>query len=221
MTSSLSLTAAHVGMHHFADDGAGADDGDLDDDVVEAARRVVGEGSHLRAAFDLEHSDGVGVAESLVDEGIFGQGSEIDLGVVVPRNEFERVFEDGHHAEAEEINFDEAEVGAVFLVPLHDGAAGHGCALDGDDAVEHASADDHAAGVLAEMAGQVARFGTELEVFGDAGMAHVEAGIVEVFVHGVVGAAPLPVADEAGEFGELLFSKPRALPTSRAADRPR
>ena len=116
------------------------------------------------------------------------------------RDEFEAIFEDGHHAEAEEIDFDEAEIGAVFLVPLHDGAAGHGGALDGDNAVEHACADDHSAGVLAEMAGEVCRFGAELEVFGDAGMAHVEAGIVEVVVHGVVGAAPLPVADEAGEF---------------------
>ena len=40
----LSLTAAHVGMHHFADDGAGADDGDLDDDVVEAASARCGGG---------------------------------------------------------------------------------------------------------------------------------------------------------------------------------
>jgi hypothetical protein len=65
------------------------------------------------------------------------------------------VFEYGHHAEAEQVDLDEAHVGAVFLVPLDDGAAGHGGALEGDDAVEHAGADDHAAGVLAEMAGQV------------------------------------------------------------------
>ena len=59
------LAAAHVGVHHFADDGAGADDGDLDDEVVEAAGGVAGDGGHLGAGFDLEHADGVGAAENV------------------------------------------------------------------------------------------------------------------------------------------------------------
>jgi hypothetical protein len=81
----------------------------------------------------------------------------------VLRDEVEAVFDDGHHAEAEEIDLDDAEVGAVFLVPLDDGAAGHGGALEGDDAVELALADDHAAGVLAEMARQVLQAVAELD----------------------------------------------------------
>jgi hypothetical protein len=50
-------------MHHLADDGARADDGDLDDEVVEAVGAVAREGGHLRAALDLEHADGVGALE--------------------------------------------------------------------------------------------------------------------------------------------------------------
>src|SRR4051812_7425027 len=36
-------------------------------------------------------------------------------------------------------------------------------------------------------------------------MSDIESGVVEVLVHGVVGTPPLPVADEAGEFCELLI----------------
>ena len=218
----LALAAAHVGMHHFADDGAGANDGDLDDDVVEAAWGVVGEGGHLGAAFDLEHADGVGLAESFVDEGIFGEGGEIDWVAVVLRDEFEGIFEDGHHAEAEEVDFDDAEVGAVFLVPLHDGAAGHGGALDRDDAIEHAGADDHAAGVLAEMAGKVCMREQSSRYLAMRGMAHVEAGIDR-------SAWPWCRSRRATPSGRrgwracasCCSSKPSALPTSRAAERPR
>ena len=162
------LAAAHIRMHHFSDDGAGADDGDLDDEVVEAVGAVARERGHLRAAFDLEHADGVGALEDFVDFGIFGEVGEVDGVAVVLGDEGEAIFEDGHHAEAEEVDFDDAEVGAVFLIPLDDGAAGHGGALEGDDVVELALADDHAAGVLAEVAREILEADAELEVFGDA-----------------------------------------------------
>src|SRR5579863_181883 len=42
-------------------------------------------------------------------------------------------------------------------------------------------------------------------------MAGIEAGLLEVFGHGVVFAAPLPVADERGETRKLLFFKAEDL----------
>ena len=63
------------------------------------------------------------------------------------------VFHGGEHAEAEEVDFDDAEFFAVVFVPLEDGAAGHGGGLEGDDVIEAVIAEDHAAGVLAEVAG--------------------------------------------------------------------
>ena len=80
---------------------------------------------------------------------------EIYFFVVVIANQFDGVFEHGHHAEAEQIDFDDAHVGAVFFVPLHDDAAGHGGGFQRNDGIELSLADDHAAGVLAEMARQV------------------------------------------------------------------
>ena len=49
--------AAQVRVHHVALDGAGADDGDLDDEVVELARAQARQHVDLRAAFHLEHAD--------------------------------------------------------------------------------------------------------------------------------------------------------------------
>ena len=151
----LSLAAAHIRVHHLADDGAGADDGYLHDEVVEACGRVVRYGSHLRAALHLKHSHGVRLAQRLVDKRVFGQHGKIHVLAVMARNQLNAILENGHHAQTEQVHFDEAEVCAVLLVPLDHGAAWHGGALDGDDAVEHSGADDHAARVLAEMTRQI------------------------------------------------------------------
>src|SRR5579863_177861 len=186
----FTLAAAHVRVHHFAHDGSRADDGHLHDEVVEAHWRVVRDGGHLRAAFHLEHADCVSVAERLIDEWIFRQCGEVDGFAVVARDELERILEHGHHAKAEQIDLDEAEVGTVFLVPLDDGAAGHGGALDGDDAIEHACADDHAAGVLAEMAREILHALAEIEIVSDARMRASKAARWEGFAMVAVSPGP-------------------------------
>ena len=62
----LAAAAAQIRVDHVALDGAGAHDGDLDDEVVEAARLQPGQHVHLRPAFDLEHADRVGAAQHVV-----------------------------------------------------------------------------------------------------------------------------------------------------------
>ncbi|MCY1442023.1 hypothetical protein D9M71_583650 [compost metagenome] len=57
---------AQVGMHHVALDRPGADDGDLDHQVVELLRLQARQHRHLRPRLDLEHADGVGAADHLV-----------------------------------------------------------------------------------------------------------------------------------------------------------
>ena len=63
--------------------------------------------------------------------------------------------------EAEQIDFDDAHVGAVVLVPLDDDAAGHRGGLERHARVEAALADHHPAGVLAEVPRQIQHLAPE------------------------------------------------------------
>ena len=87
--------------------------------------------------------------------GLAAAGSRCAASSRWPLTSVERVLQHRHHAEAEQIDLDDAHVGAVVLVPLHDDAAGHAGVLERHDRVELALADHHAAGVLAEMPRQV------------------------------------------------------------------
>ena len=64
-------------------DGAGADEGDLHHQVVEVAGLEPGQGGHLGPALHLEHADGVGLAQHVVDLGLLGDGGQVDLDAVV------------------------------------------------------------------------------------------------------------------------------------------
>ncbi len=150
-----------VRVHHLPDDRPGPDDRDLHDDVVEGRRLEARQRRHLRARLDLEDADRVRLAQHPVDDRIvLRQVREIDesfsqrmicgvRGFCVDRrvsiHQRERVLDHGHHAEAEQIDFHDAHVGAVVLVPLHDDAAGHRRVLERDDGVELPLADHHAA----------------------------------------------------------------------------
>ena len=147
--------APEIGMHHVAHDGAGADDGHLHHEIVEALGAQARERRHLGAALDLEDADGVRLLEHGVHRGIVGrQMGEVD-GAAAPPDHRERVLEERHHAEAEQVHLDDAEGGAVVLVPLDHRAPGHGRGLERHHRVEPSLADHHASRVLAEMPREV------------------------------------------------------------------
>ena len=136
---------------------------------------------------------------------------EVDFFVIVIANEFDGIFEHGHHAEAEQIDFDDAHVGAIFFVPLHDDAAGHGGGFERDDGIELSLADDHAAGVLAEMARHVLHGEAEFVIFAQARMGEVESGIAEAAVERVVFVAEFPGGDGGGNFVERFGIESESL----------
>src|SRR3954452_2041251 len=105
---------------------------------------------------------------------------ERDLVSVVRRDEVDGVLEYGHHAESEQVDLDDAHVGAIFLVPLHDDTAGHGGGFERHDGIELSLADDHAAGVLAKMARHVLHGHGEFEEFLHARMTEVASGGTEL-----------------------------------------
>ena len=160
------LAAAQKWVQHFTDDGAGADDGYLHHDVVEALGAQARQAGHLGAAFHLEQADGVGFLQCAVNlRVILRKMREVHFFVIGIANEADGIFKHGHHAEAEQIHFDDADVGAIFFVPLNDNSAGHGGGFERNDGIELAFADDHAAGVLAEMAREVANGDIQIQEF--------------------------------------------------------
>ena len=65
------------------------------------------------------------------------------------------VLQHRHHAKPEEVHFDNAHLGAIVLVPLHDDAAGHRGRFERHDRIELALANHHPAGMLTEMPRQI------------------------------------------------------------------
>ncbi len=104
-------------VDRLALDGAGADDRDLHRDIIEGARLEARQARHLRAGFDLEETDCVGLAEHVVGRGIIlGHVRQVD-GHAAVLTELERFLDGLHHAEAEEIHFDQPHVLAIGFCP--------------------------------------------------------------------------------------------------------
>ncbi len=75
----LTVAAADVGVHRPALDRTGADQRDLDDEVVEPAGLEPRQRGHLGPRLDLEHADRVGPAQHVVDVVLLRDGGEVDL----------------------------------------------------------------------------------------------------------------------------------------------
>ena len=60
----------------------------------------------------------------------------------------------GEHPQAKEVELDQADLGAVVLVPLEHTASGHGAQAYGADLDDGPVAQDHPAGVDPQVAGQ-------------------------------------------------------------------
>src|SRR5665213_1597675 len=190
------LTPPHVRVHHLPDDGAGANDGDLYDEIIEACGTVPTQGRHLCPTLHLEHAYGIGLLQDFINILILWQLGQVYGLSIVPRYQFHAVLQNGHHAKAEQVYLDDAEISAVFFVPLNNSATGHGRAFERHDAVQLALTDHHAARVLSEMTWQVLQAHTEFEVLGDARMLEVKPCILERMRHRIGLAAPLPLTDE-------------------------
>ena len=70
--------------------------------------------------------------------------SQINFFIVMIANQFERVFQHGHHPQAEQVYLNNAEIRAVIFVPLHNDATWHGRRLERNNRIELPLANDHA-----------------------------------------------------------------------------
>ena len=189
-----SCAAIQIRMHHLSNDGARANDGNLHDQVVERGRLQPRQRRHLCARLYLEDPNRVRLAQHAVDRRVvLGQMCEIDKRASGSRlwalgarrgggtiDERERILNNGHHAQSEEIDFYDPHVGAVVLVPLHHDAARHAGVLERDDRIEASLADHHAARVLAQMPRQVLHLLPQLREETHAVPIHVESDRCQV-----------------------------------------
>ncbi len=83
---------------------------------------------------------------------------EIHFLAVSIADDLDRIFQHRHHSEAQQIHFDDSEIGAIVLVPLHDDAPRHRGRLEWNNAIELAVAHDHATGMLPKMPRQIENF---------------------------------------------------------------
>ena len=216
------VAAIEIWMDHFADDRAGADYRDLDHQVVKSLGLHPRQRRHLRAALDLENADGIGAPQHCVHSGIvWRQMREIDFDALMRANHRDRLFQRRQHPEAEQIDLDDAEVGAVVLVPLNHDAAGHRGRFERHDLVERLRGNHHAAAMLAEMARQTLNLAHQLDQHHDARRLGIDAAALEQRHQVVMMVAELVHLVELGETIDLIGRKAEILPTSRTALRVR
>jgi hypothetical protein len=154
-----SLAAAQEGVQHVARNWAGPNDRHLNRDVIETARPRARKNGLLRSAFHLEESDSIRLLQCVVDERIvLRQMCQIHRLFIVLWDRRQTVLEDRHHAQPQQINFNDLHVRAIVFIPLDDMAPGHGCGFQRNDGIKLALADDEAARVLAQVSWQLKNF---------------------------------------------------------------
>ena len=159
----LALPPVQIWMHHAALDRSGSHDRYLDHQVVEAARPQARQHAHLRAALDLEHADGVGLADHVVGGLVLGRDVLHREGMTLAlADEVEALADGGEHAQRQHVDLEQAESIDVVLVPLDDGAVRHGGVLDRHHPRQRPLGQHEATRVLRQVSWQVDQLAGEM-----------------------------------------------------------
>src|SRR5438270_8654271 len=141
-------------MHHVSLDWARADDRDFNHHIVKTFRLQSREGRHLRATFDLENTNGVGCLHHLESFGVVLRNvSQIERATAFT-TKLKRILHHRHHPEPKQIDFHNAEIFAIILVPLRYHPAWHRRIFQWHKRAHFILTNNHPAGVLPEMARQ-------------------------------------------------------------------
>ena len=148
----LAFAAAQIRMHHVALDRAGADDRDLDHQIVVAGRLEARQHGHLRPRFHLEDAHAVGLLEHGVGLRVLRRDvAHRRRASPVVRHQRQRLADRRQHAEAQDIHLQQTQGFEIVLVPLDDRALLHGGVLDRHQFGERPGGDHEAADMLGQM----------------------------------------------------------------------
>ena len=189
----LQLVApAQIGVHHVALDRAGPDDRDLHHQIIEFTRLETRQHAHLRAAFHLEDTHGIRLAQHIVDFRLFRRdGGESQLLSAMPLDQLKSLADAGQHAERKHIDLQHAQCIEVVLVPLDDRAVLHRRILDRHIFVEAAAGDDEAADMLRQVAREADQLLRQSDDLGKPGLFRIEAGLADMLLDDIV-VTPAP-----------------------------
>ncbi|KWV86540.1 hypothetical protein PFLmoz3_03973 [Pseudomonas fluorescens] len=141
-----------VRMHHAALDRPGAHNGDLDHQVIKRLRLEPGQHRHLRPRLDLEHTDGVGLADHGVGGRVFlGNRGQAQVPVAMSAQQIEAAADRAEHAQGKDVHLEQTDGVEVVFVPLDNGALGHGRIFHRHQGVQRVFADHKAARVLGQV----------------------------------------------------------------------
>ena len=193
------LPAIQIRVHHFADDRARADDRHLHHDVVKLHRLHARQAGHLRAAFHLEHADGVGLLQRAVDRRIvLRQVRDIALrGISLRQSSITAIMPRPSRS--------------TLMMPMSAQSSLSHCTTTRPGMVAGSSGTTESSApwqitmppeCWPEVARQVLRHLVELEKFAHARVGDVEAGLAKLALGGVLGVLPFPGAHQAGELFE-------------------
>ena len=198
------LPPLDVRVHRLALDRARADERDLDRQVVEVLGARAQEALHLGAALDLEEPHRVRVLDLPVDVGVVERDPrEVDRLPAQERDLLDALLDGREHPQPEQVDLEEAGVGAGVLVPLAVLAARHRRRLDRDELDERPRRDDHAARVLRQVPGQAGDLAAELAEGPPArrGEARIGAGHVLHLLPHLAGVPPVRDPRQALQLG--------------------
>ena len=191
-----------VGMDHAALDRARPHDRHLHHQVVEARRPQARQHAHLRTRLDLEHADGVGGLDHRVGGRVAGRDrGEVEPDATVPCDQVQRLADAGQHAQGQAVDLEQAQRLQVVLVPLDDGAPGHGRVLHRHQRRQRCIGDHEAAHVLGQVARLSLQHPRQAQHPGDQRVGGIEAGLGQALRHRRVAIAP---AEAAGQQAGLV-----------------
>jgi hypothetical protein len=122
--------------------------------------------------------------------------------------EIEAALQAGQHAEAEDVDLENAEGVEIVLVPLDAGAVLHRRVLDGDDFVEPAAGDDETAHVLGEMARKADQLARQRQHPRELRVGGIEPDAARVLFRHRLGR---PAPQHAGERADGVVGQPEHL----------
>jgi hypothetical protein len=143
-------------MHHVSLDGTGTHNGDLHHEVIETVRFQPWQHAHLCPAFHLEHTNGVGFLQHLINFRQFAlHADEIKRFTFMSVNQVKSLTNAGEHAQRQHIHFHHVQGINVILVPFDEKTVLHGCRTDGHTFIQAILRKHKTSNMLREVTGKI------------------------------------------------------------------